>query len=156
MIANINPETGVAYGYISANCLNQEVVNDLMHGDQASNLSHQEAWIWFKNTKKDMFIKAGYSEEDAELAAEDTIDEFSYEYEDYEPEIEGVYEGVRYKTSWLGGALNFFIFWSPFVTESARLASPCVPNAGILDTLDGHVTSYNVPHDWRYSYDNSY
>lgn len=156
MTANINPDTGIAYGYISSNCMNQEVVNDLMFGDQAVNLSFHEAWLEYKREKAAAFMDEGLSEEDADLAAEDMAPEFADQYEDYEPEIEGVYEGVRYKTSWLGGALNFFIFWSPFITESARLASPCVPNAGILDVLDGSVTSYNVPHDWRYSYDNSF
>jgi hypothetical protein len=72
-----------------------------------------------------------------------------FQYEQYEPHIEGEAEGVKYSTSWLGGALNFFIFKSPFMTGAARRASPCVPNCGILDVLDGEVTSYNVPPDWR-------
>lgn len=70
--------------------------------------------------------------------------------DDYdEPYAEGVYDDVRYRTSYLGGALNFFILESPVVTDHAGLASPCVPNAGILSyTMDGGVQAYSVPESW--------
>lgn len=139
MVANIHPETGIAYGYISANALDSDVVDSLMYGDQAINESRDSA---FKEAFPD------YEEDGAD---ESDIQRFWDSYEDYEPEIRGVYEGVFYRTSWLGGALNFFILESPHVTDKARLASPCVPNAAILDTLDGSVTGYNVPDDWRRS-----
>ena len=66
--------------------------------------------------------------------------------------IHGEYEGVKYATSWLGGALNFFILESPVITTKACRASPCVPNAGILkhpeDPEGGSVESYGIPEDW--------
>lgn len=68
---------------------------------------------------------------------------------DGEPYAEGVYDDVRYRTSYLGGALSFFILESPVVTDRAGLASPCVPNAGILSyTMDGGVQAYSVPEFW--------
>ena len=134
MIANINPKTGIAYGYISANALDDEVVEELMYGGQATNETADEA--------RDAWLA------DAENIGKDEC-EFWDQYCDYEPTISGEYEGVVYATSWLGGALNFFILQSPVVTDKACLASPCVPNAGILDKLNGGVASYDVPPDWR-------
>ena len=66
-----------------------------------------------------------------------------------EPIVEGRKDNVHYLSSWLGGALNFFIIESPVITESARRASPCVPGAAILDTLDGSERGYDVPAEWR-------
>lgn len=134
MTANINPETGVAYGYISSTALDDELVDALLYGPQSTNQSYQEALEEWKAANED-------SDEQ----------EFSDSYEDYEPIIHGEYEGVTYQTSWLGGALNFFIFQSPHITDQARMASPCVPNAAILDTLDGTITGYDVPSEWRVS-----
>ena len=134
MTANINPKTGIAYGYISANALDDEVVEELMYGGQATNETADEA--------RDVWLA------DAENNGKDEC-EFWDQYCDYEPTISGEYEGVVYATSWLGGALNFFILQSPVVTDKACLASPCVPNAGILDKLNGGVASYDVPPDWR-------
>jgi len=135
MIANRNPETGIAYGYISAAALDGEVVAELMDGKgttEFTNLSYQS---WLSAT-------SGGSE-----------DEFYENFDTYMPdeeEVEGITkEGVHYKSSWLGGALNFWIFESPVTTDKARGASPCVPGAGILDTLDGSGTAYDVPADWR-------
>lgn len=142
MTANINPETGIAYGYIAANALDQDVVTELMYGDAAINLTADEA---FKEWESDFEREHDREPDDGDKMS------FWDGYEDYEPIIEGTYEGVKYRSSWLGGALNFFIFESPHITEKAGRASPCVPNAGILDDLDGDVQAYDVPPDWRAS-----
>lgn len=139
MVANIHPQTGIAYGYISANALDSDVVDELLYGDHATNESRDDA---FREAFPD------YAENGADESA---VQRFWDQYEDYEPEISGTLDGVKYRTSWLGGALNFFILESPHTTDKARLASPCVPNAAILDSLDGSVTGYNVPDDWRRS-----
>lgn len=163
MTANINPDTGIAYGYISANRLDGELVDKLMYGDQAVNESAQEAYReyvrdWraerYRAWEEDYRDERVGREEEPDDDAEPSEREVQAFWDDYhscecEPEISGEYEGVKYRTSWLGGALNFFILFSPHVTTTARMASPCVPNAAILDTLDGSVTGYNVPNDWR-------
>jgi len=137
MIANINPETGIAYGYISANSLDSDLVQELLYGPKAIDESYADAY-------RDAF--PDNPESDADYAA---VQAFNDSYECGESTISGELDGVTYRTSWLGGALNFFILKSPWTTDKARLASPCVPNAAILDTLDGSVTGYNVPDDWR-------
>lgn len=148
--ANINPETGIAYGYISANALDSDLVTELMHGG----LDHtrEAAYAEWRDEKITELMSAPGSQLTPE-AAGDIVDDRAYEfcdnYQDDEPTVEGVYQDVHYLSSWLGGALNFFISHSPYTTDRARRASPCVPNAGILDTLDGDVTSYDVPPSWR-------
>lgn len=159
MTANINPTTNIAYGYISAHALAADIVDDLMYGPQAKNLSYteqlKEHLAWAGREYEESF------ESDEEFQKAEPFDEeaatevFGDNYTGEEETIEGVmqcpgYGPVYYSTSWLGGALNFWIFQSPFSTDKARRASPCVPGAGILDTLDGSETSYDVPADWRH------
>lgn len=149
--ANINLDTGIAYGYISAQRLDSDLVTTLINkGVDEDEQEQFDAWKRNEAAKLIKSGKFGEDDEDGALAdAENRSYEFWEEYEPYEPTVTGEHEGVRYASSWLGGALNFFIFESPVTTDRARLASPCVPNAGILDTLDGSVTSYDVPADWR-------
>jgi hypothetical protein len=148
--ANINSTTGIAYGYIAASALDSDLVNDLM--DNGTDTYAEEAYKEWRATTADMLLDTDESIEsleDAMAEADNLSHEFWDSYESYEPAVEGEYKGVKYCSSWLGGALNFFIFESPVITTKAREASPCVPNAGILDTLDGNIQAYDVPADWR-------
>jgi len=156
-VANIDPETRVAYGYISARALDSDLVNTLM--DEGIDETAKEAFAAFIDELAQQIQADGedISDEEAKELAAERADEqaqsFWDGYDACEPSVHGTHEGVSYQSSWLGGALNFFILKSPVITEHARLASPCVPNAGILDTLDGSVEAYDVPADWRYSED---
>ena len=161
MTANINPDTGIAYGYISADALDPDTVDELMYGRQAVDITYKaalEEWLSAARHDHDNMHEenAGNPEFDHRAFDEDAAtEEFSEDYNCDEPTIEGEidcpgYGPVQYATSWLGGALHFWIFKSPFTTDEARRASPCVPNAGILDTCDGDVTAYDVPADWRF------
>jgi hypothetical protein len=68
-------------------------------------------------------------------SAEDYV-EWAYEREcDFqidEPEIEGEYDGVKYRIRWLGGAPLLWVIEGP-IGYANRLCSPCVPNAADLD-----------------------
>lgn len=147
-MTNTNTLTGVAFGYISANALDYDVVDQLMHGKQATDHSYQEALINERPIFEDEFGRS-LRDDALDSAMEFYERRFADDYQCEEPEITGTFEGVKYASSWLGGALNFWIFQSPFTTDKARRASPCVPGAGILDTLDGSETSYDVPPEWR-------
>lgn len=136
MSANINPQSSIAYGFIRAYALDYGVVDMLMFGQQAVDLSYREAKYKFMAEHR----HSGRSEDDLEQ-------EFASRYECYEPTVEGVYEGVHYRSSWLGGALHFFILHSPYIKLNAGRASPCVPNAAILNA-EGDVIGYDVPPDW--------
>ena len=136
MAININEDTGIAYGYISASSLHDDVVDDLLYGDQARDLTIE----WYEQE---------YRAENG-LSPDDPLpDDWCDNYDAEEIEVIGALDGVEYASSWLGGALNFFIFKSPYITDKAGRASPCVPGAGILDNLSGDVTAYDVPPDWR-------
>lgn len=150
-IANTNPETGVAYGYISANALNSDTVTELL--DNGTDLDANSAYDEWHESKIEELLESGECEtrDDAVDEADSLSYEFWENYESYEPVIEGVKDGVTYCSSWLGGALNFFIYHSPHITDEARECSPCVPNAGNLDELDGSYTCYDAPSDWRRS-----
>lgn len=142
-MTNTNPATGIAYGYISANALDPHVVDQLQNG-----LS-----VGYKDALEEFTASCKVDPETGEPLSDDDLDvlveEFSQDFNEDEPVHEGEHEGVKYRTSWLGGALHVWIFESPFTTEMARRASPCVPGAAILDTLDGRETGYDVPPDWR-------
>ena len=126
---NINTETGIRFGYISSNKLDPEVVHTLMF-EVGVDLAFEE-----------------YMAELEEKYGED-FDEYTAVggYHCEEPIITGSYEGVSYSSSWLGGALNFFIFESPVITKCA-LCSPCVPGAGDLGS-EGEFEAYGVPDNW--------
>ena len=141
MTSNVNPKTGIAYGYISANALHPDTVDSLMFGNGCSMFRDISAEEFEREYRREHGLR---DNEELPCGAFDC-------FEPYESDVEGICEGVHFASSWLGGALNFFIFESPCITGKARRASPCVPNAGILDTLDGAVESYDVPADWRYN-----
>ncbi|WCD44213.1 hypothetical protein Lumi_074 [Xylophilus phage Lumi] len=150
-MTNTNPDTGIAYGYISANSLDSDLVQSLQ--DNGTDLHYQEARNAAEMDHENFIEQTRQEEGDIAAAqvAEFDGDKFGDDWQDDEPVHAGTYQGVNYQTSWLGGALNVWIFQSPHTTDKARRASPCVPGAGILDTLDGDVTCYNVPDDWRYN-----
>lgn len=173
MTANINPETGIAYGYISADSLHPDVVQTLqdngtdVYWDEALSEAKKE-WANSEEVIKDMPFYCT----DNNLGAYDKMDEddqyrarlqyvrdnwdgsraeysFSDNYQPDEPIHEGEYEGVKYRTSWLGGALHVWVFFSPFTARTVA-CSPCVPNAGDLDNVgNGDYECYDVPPDWR-------
>ena len=148
---NINPGTGVPYGYISARALAPDLVDDLMYGAHTRDLSFEEGLAAATNDAEIAASELGFAhgspdwENFVDARVEAAMDEF---YSD-EPIISGCKDGVEYQSSWLGGALNFWIFKSPLTTDKARRASPCVPGAAILDALDGSEFGYDVPADWR-------
>jgi hypothetical protein len=186
---NTNIETGVRFGVISMQSLDGDVQDELWYGPGAVDLSRQQADEDLRAELKQRYAdameeaieKAGYmcsTIEDVPAyiddymqrklgtafidSAEDYID-WAYEREcDFqtdEPIIEGTYEGVKYRISWLGGAPILFVFEGP-VGFANRLCSPCVPNAADLDggfhedefaqdgDGDGGYLCYVVPRDW--------
>ena len=148
---NINTKTNIPFGYIAASALDSEVVDELLNGRGAVDVSYQSALDEADAQAGEEASDFGFEHgsRDWETFTERRACELMSNYECDEPHIEGQYEGVAYASSWLGGALNFWIFESPVTTFRARRASPCVPGAAILDRLDGSEFGYDVPADWR-------
>ena len=84
MTSNVNPETGIAYGYIAANALEGEVVDELLYGSGAVNEDANSAFEEFKQTWKHENANADGTpnEEDPD---DSDCQEFWDRYEDYEP-----------------------------------------------------------------------
>ena len=158
-MTNINEKTGIAFGIISANCLDSELVQSLMF-DYGTN--HSEI-VCFNEMVSEFLFSELTDEQLDELSDDEVVrqelaeslgfnPDFDFDFMIDEPLITGEYQGVTYQTSWLGGALNFVIFESPVITEKANRGSPCVPNMGVLDDLDGDYQCYSIPDDWRSEY----
>jgi len=159
-MTNTNPTTGIRYGVIAGNSLNTYVLDDLFHGDGAVDLSWQDAMAQLKselNMEADLieeeaedgfherhdpreqleslidaaYDKRGYPDRDSFIDGE--FEKRSQDIDISEPTIEGEYDGVKYRISWLGGAPLVWVLEGP--TGYCRsLCSPCVPNAADLDS----------------------
>ena len=147
-LPNRNPETNIRYGYISAQSLHPDVIDELqsvgldVHWEDFKT----ETYAAMRNLLSDYFSVRAIN-----AAHEAAIEEADF-YDD-EPVHEGEYEGVRFRTSWLGGALHVWVFDSPH-TGMYQECSPCVPGAGNLDCPDPDgVLTYDVPAEWRVSDD---
>jgi hypothetical protein len=151
---NTNHETGVAYGVVSLNSIDPELAGDLMyrHGIDAD----------YESALADHMSNAHVAWHDGGGDFDDFDEDgarqaFADSYESYEPSVDGVYEGVKYAIRFLGGAPLLYIAFSLHVIDDAPGCSPCVPNAGDLDSYyrgaRGSTQCYTVPADWLYKED---
>ena len=145
-MTNTNPETGIRYGIISANSLCPSVFDELCYGPQAKDVRYEDACSDLASVIEASvsdFLSRGQTRTLIDYALE------MFEHECEEPIYEGVYEGVRYSTTWIGGAIHVWVFESPETGHYAE-CSPCVPYAGNLDCPDPEgVVCYDVPSGWR-------
>lgn len=149
-LPNRNPDTGVRYGYISANSLDPEVLDELQLGPQAVDVHWELAKGELIANYRYGNIDDGEDQfDDLEDEIDRRVEELANNWYDDEPIHEGKLDGVKYRTSWLGGALNVWVFYSPCVGFFQE-CSPCVPGAGNLDCPEEYgVACYNVPQAWR-------
>ncbi|MBW2636001.1 MAG: hypothetical protein JRC86_00495 [Deltaproteobacteria bacterium] len=136
--ANKDPETGVPYGVVSLNSL--------------------EDWVFeeFLNNGVNLNEEAVALEWQEENPGQDFPDDFWDDIEIDEPSyaLSINEDGIKLELglSCLGGAYNVWVYSSPF-RASAAPCSPCCPNAGDLDTRvePGYgVVCYDLPADWYY------
>lgn len=144
MTANINAETGIPYGIIKANAIHSDVLDTLtIHNGK--DLTYESALADYLAEKRREH--ENHADEHAEDFDEDAAkDEFGDWFQADETIYAGEHEGVTYQTTWLGGAQMLYVFKSPVVTL-CRPCSPCVPNAGDLDSV-GSYEAYGVPSSW--------
>lgn len=129
---NTNLETGIRYGTVYLDSLQDWVWDEFWnHG---YNLTSESALKEFRTENPD--------------ATDDDLQEFWDSYECEEEEFELETGGMKLGLSWLGGAALVWVFQSPHTTR-ARLCSPCVPNAGNLNSPDPDgYECYTLPSDW--------
>jgi hypothetical protein len=175
--SNVNSETGIRYGVIDARkvpFLDEEI---RLNGESISYQNYEEELtnqIRYALTEEDGDLKAvldyywmsdhaqqeiiesvnehqgKWSEEEIEEISQQVMDELAnsgaleFDEEEYEYET----EAEKYLLSYLGGAPLIWVMKSPFLTK-ARLCSPCIPNAGNLDSPDPNgYTCYAVEPDY--------
>ena len=146
-MTNTDMETGIRYGYISANSLDPDLVCEMQSCgfDVRYEEARDELWDAIKRVCKD------YMQDNAsDLVADVAVEELSEAWHDNdEPIHEGTIDGVKWRTSWLGGALHVWIFKSPHL-DYFQECSPCVPRAANLNCQDFNgVLAYDVPKEWR-------
>ena len=149
-MTNTNPETGIRYGTIYLNSLDGDTAQWLW--DNGENVSEREA---YEDLKSSIELDLRWEVDNGRLNEVEFADELDYRLEHAcenlqieEPVIEGTCDGVSYAISWLGGAPLLWVFDSPVISK-VRLCSPCVPNAGDLDSLDDDgYECYGIPADW--------
>lgn len=158
MIVNTNLETGIRYGVIYLNSLNQDTADQLFF--EGVNVSEEEAYTEaereiLETIKNEIFeaVKDGeeppYDEDDIDREVERRLERWGDQLQIDEPFIEGEHEGVKYQISWLGGAPMLWVLESPCCGKY-KLCSPCVPNAGDLDSpSENGEVCYDVPIAWR-------
>lgn len=141
MATNVNPETGIRYGVVSLNSLEDWVFDEFFHN--GTNLSYESA--------KKEYLAENYDaddESDDAIAEEEWEDRFNDEYQGEEDTYSLETDGMILQMSTLGGAYNVWVFESPHIAY-CRQCSPCCPNAGNLDSKEENgVTTYDVPTDW--------
>lgn len=147
MSANVNPKTGIRYGIISAHSLDPEVIDDIQR--EGTDIYYNEAVTELRDTVK-RACEDYMSERDADDVADEAVERMSENFEPDEPVHEFELDGVKGRTTWLGGALMVWVFESPF-TGKFKLCSPCVPNCCDADNPDPDgYEGYTVPEDWLY------
>jgi len=165
---NRNPETGVAYSiYHINNDLHTSVWDDI-HRD-GSDLS----WLEYE---KELRVKAARLIDDLQSdmgfplrapTLEDVVEDFleaaADDYINDEPIYEGETDGIKWRTSWLGGAPHLIVLESPYYGVG-QVCSPCVPNAlngstvqsifrdedaaGCHASVAGGIYGYALPTTW--------
>ncbi len=154
-MTNMDPRTGIRYTIFSANELDTDLFADLwMHGTNVSEAAADREEIarqrseWEDECER---LSVAALEEGTDLVLDDfepDLDNFDPQIE--EPTIEGVYEGVTYIISYLGGAPIVWIIESPLIGHF-YLCSPCCPGAcnGGSRNSKG-LMGYDVPPDWLF------
>lgn len=188
-MTNTNPTTGIRYGVIAFNNLDPDLGQELWYTygkDLTYEAACEELLAEIERNADNIEdeVRIAIAESDPALIGDEDYEEgrvlLRYEAlgyddrEDYiqskfedtaqnfhidEPVIEGEYEGVKYRIDWLGGAPLLWVFEGP-VGRCNSLCSPCVPNAGDLDSgfiddeMEAGYECYVVPRDWlRADYD---
>ena len=137
MLPNVNPETGIRYGVVALDSLEDWAFDEFFY--QGRNVTADAAL--------EEAIANGLDPDDDD-ATQDFWDDYQAEEENYELETK---DGLKLGLSYLGGAPLVWVFESPVTTE-ARECSPCVPGAGDLDSQEpGSFTCYTLPSEWFYT-----
>lgn len=153
-MTNINPETGIRYGIISAQSIDDYIIDDIYRSGidvtwaEARDEAEKEARAEAEDPEIVTFTDPDDKERWIERRVDFMMDHLVGDIE--EPVIAYEEDGVKVQTTWLGGAMMLWVFESPYTTKRS-LCSPSVPGAVDLnsDEYEDGYEGYDVPSDWR-------
>lgn len=163
---NVDPVTGIAYGYINANNVSGDVLCSILDNgidyrrlEMEIDLAKRYGFVlheqqptenyfqYLDRVNGEMldFLNAKQDEGTEDL--DDDINKFTHQWEDFTGDL---HVATVDDTTVLYNTDSNTIC----VMESGHIGkyfacSPCCPNAGDLDSPDGDVGTYDVPASWR-------
>lgn len=152
--ANVNKTTGIRYGVLQGNSFPTLLEEIFSNGDDETFAAHKADLV--KQLSRELQDDPYWQRESvADTLAAGVVDEM--EWDNYQTD-ESNYsytdsEGNEFLLGWLGGATLIWVVKSDRVVHVRSLCSPCVPNAGDLDSgedddaTDG-PTCYGIPSSW--------
>ena len=164
---NTNPNTGIRYGIIAVRSLDPDIWNDIFdlpsdtYTDALADAC-KRLWSEIDSAVEELAEIPDFVGEDLDDDADidtliDIAEQLGIDTREYNPEFwefeeenrSGKIDDVDVALAWLGGAPMLFVFESPIITH-ARLCSPCVPNAGDLNSMDpdNGFECYGIPAEW--------
>lgn len=123
MFENYDKTTGIHYGCISMNSLCMETIEEWLENDRVYDAAKKEL-----DQALAVLMNLGILDSDEYDAK---LQEFNDHWSTDDPEY--YYEGNGYKVEYSPSLFCWIILKSPYYTYT-RPCSPCVPNAGDLDT----------------------
>ena len=164
-MSNYDEKTGIHYGVISPNSINQETLSDLC--DKSTDTIYEESKKEIEQQINSLFEQLGIrdNEKDYETIREMMLTTFN---ENYDNDYHGYeYEDNEYSLHICDDNFGIFVIKSPYYTY-CKQCSPCAPGAGDLDNsiskaeyekgdhnafMYGTVKAYCLPRDF---FDNEY
>jgi hypothetical protein len=149
LLANVDPETGISYGVISLNSIDSYTLEDIYQNgeDLSYKAAREEAEKEFSMLK---YNPDGTPLDDDYL--ESAMQEWDEAYQNDNDAYLYTSEGITVQTS--GDGSTLWVFKSPY-TRLVSQCSPCVPNAGDLNTETAKwnsqgapVNAYDLPQTW--------
>ena len=125
-MSNYDEKTGIHYGVISPNSINQETLSDLC--DKSTDTIYEESKKEFMDIIDQLqdYVSDTTLHEIKEIALDDWNNNYDNDYHGYE------YEDKEYSLHICDDNFGIFVIRSPYYTYTKQ-CSPCAPGAGDLD-----------------------
>lgn len=154
MRANVNEKTGISYGVVSSRTFHW-LAEDIFNN--GTNLADEGAKEEMRQDAEALAEKYNCNDNVADEIAE--ILQQNAQLEQDEPEYDYDAGNTKYHLGYLGGAPLIWICESKWVCP-CRTCSPCVPNAGDLDSPAEWEHANNLaycpdPDEWKAAYEES-
>jgi hypothetical protein len=146
-VVNHHQNTGIAYGMIGMHRIDPDGFDFINAGESVTYKEALAEHLAVAKREHEDRVENGEASE-SEFDEDKLTEAFADSYQCDEEIYEGTTAGVKWRTTYIGGALHLWIFESPCVWE-CRECSICVPGAGNLDQAgEGNYIAYGPPLGW--------